>query len=230
MQCALAPRGWAACAAARPRSHHCASDVHLDRRCQCSWGSPADIVTAAAKVFEAKGYHNSTIDDICLEAGISRPTIYKYIDNKSWLLNQMVVVVTDELGARLQEILNGPLSPREKIRAMVQLHIELATNRRVFYATVWGEQTELSEEFLQSFRTWSHNVTPDFADLIDDYLTSEGLQPKVDSAILANLTLSMLTRLFRWYDPKGSTTPNDLAEQVPVMLSGPSPQIERLGI
>lgn len=187
-----------------------------------------DIVAAAARVFQTKGYRNSTIDDICLEAGISRPTVYKYIESKPWLLDQMVALVTVELGEQLMELLNSGLAPREKIRAVVNLHIESATTKRVYYATVWGEQPELSEESLRTFRTWSHTVTQDFAHLLDDYLRSERLQPHADSSVLANLTLTMLTSLFRWYDPAGSTTPEDLAQQVLTMLSGPFPGIDRV--
>lgn len=189
----------------------------------------ADIIEAAARVFQTKGYRSSTIDDICLEAGISRPTIYKYIESKAWLLDQMVAHVTEELGEKLQDLLTSTLSPREKVRAVVNLHIESATSKRVFYATVWGEQPELSEVTLQSFRSWSHTVTHDFAELLDDYRKTEKLQPKADVTVLANLTLSMLTSLFRWYDPLGSTTPEDLARQVLAMLSGPLPAIDQDG-
>lgn len=188
------------------------------------------IVAAAARVFQTKGYRNSTIDDICLEAGISRPTIYQYIENKPWLLAQMVRLITEELGEKLAELLRSPLmTPREKIWAVVKLHIESATTKRVYYATVWGEQPELSESALLMFRAWSHTVTQDFAQLLDDYLGSEGLTPKADSRFLANLTLTMLTSLFRWYDPTGSTTPDDLAHQALVMLSGPLPGIDQIG-
>lgn len=189
----------------------------------------ADIVDAAARVFQAKGYRSSTIDDICLEAGISRPTIYKYIQSKPWLLDQMVAHVTEELSEKLQDLLTSELAPREKIRAVVNLHIESATSKRVYYATVWSEQPELSQQALRSFRAWSHTVTRDFAELLDDYLKSERLEPKADSTVLANLTLAMLTSLFRWYDPAGSTTPQDLAHQVLVMLSGPLPGLDQNG-
>ncbi len=186
----------------------------------------AEIVAAAARVFQLKGYRNATIDDICLEAGISRPTIYKYIESKPWLLDQMVAMVTEELGIKLAELLTSDLSPREKIRAVVELHVESATTKRVYYATVWGEQPELSNESTEAFRAWSHRVTHDFAGLLNDYLDSEGQEPKADSAVLANLSLSMLTTLFRWYDPQGSTSPGDLVEDVLVMLSGPFPAID----
>lgn len=38
------------------------------------------LLRAAAEVFESKGYSNATIDDIAEAAGISRPTVYKYIE------------------------------------------------------------------------------------------------------------------------------------------------------
>ncbi|WFG45924.1 TetR/AcrR family transcriptional regulator [Pseudonocardia alni] len=189
----------------------------------------AAIVAAAAQVFETKGYRNSTIDDICLEVGISRPTVYKYIESKPWLLDQMVALVTVELGEKLQELLTSPLSPREKIRAVIKLHIESATNKRVYYATVWSEQPELSEQSLQSFRAWSHTVTNEFVLLLDDFIKDEGLEPRADTTVLANLTLTMLTGLFRWYDPNGPTTPDDLANQVLALLSGPLPGIDQVG-
>jgi len=186
----------------------------------------ADVVDAAARVFQSKGYRNSTIDDICLEAGISRPTVYKYIESKAWLLDQMVALVTEELGERLQELQNGPLSPREKIRQVVRLHIESATSKRVYYNIVFGEQQELSEHSLDTFRSWSHTVSHEFALLIDAYLGSESLEPRVATTVLANLALTMLTGLFRWYDPDGPVTPDDVAEQVLVMLSGPLPGLD----
>lgn len=187
----------------------------------------ADIVEGAARVFQAKGFRNATIDDICLEVGVSRPTIYKYIDSKGWLLDAMVLHVTEELGERLNELRNSPLHPRDKVQAMVKLHIDSATDKRIYYSTVFSEQPALSGESLQRFRAWSHKVTHDFALLIDEYIAEESLKPRAETIALANLTLTMLTGLFRWYDPDGSTTPDALAAQVLEMLSGPLPGIGR---
>ncbi len=186
-----------------------------------------EIVEAAARVFETKGYRASTIDDICTEAGVSRPTIYKYIDSKPWLLDQMVALVTEELGEQLDSILGGPLSAREKLQAVVRLHISAATRKRVYYATVWAEQTELTPESLANFRAWSHTVTQGFAELLADYAETEGLRTTtLDATVLANLTLTMLTSLFRWYDPLGQTSPEDLSAQILTMLSGPLPGLD----
>ena len=40
------------------------------------------ILEAAFRVFSIKGYHNSTVDDIAQEAGISKGTCYQYFEGK----------------------------------------------------------------------------------------------------------------------------------------------------
>ncbi len=40
------------------------------------------ILNAAFQVFSTKGYHNATVDDIALEAGISKGTCYQYFSGK----------------------------------------------------------------------------------------------------------------------------------------------------
>ena len=41
-----------------------------------------EILDAAFQVFSIKGYHNSTVDDIAQEAGISKGTCYQYFEGK----------------------------------------------------------------------------------------------------------------------------------------------------
>ena len=43
------------------------------------------IVRAARKLFLKKGYHDTTIRDICRESGLSNGTLYFYFENKDAL-------------------------------------------------------------------------------------------------------------------------------------------------
>ncbi|OLT41651.1 hypothetical protein BJF85_04265 [Saccharomonospora sp. CUA-673] len=185
------------------------------------------IVAVAAEVFEANGYRNTTIDDICQAAGISRPTIYNYIESKPWLLKQMVAMATDELTVELRKVLDTPSSPAEKLRALVRLHIESATRNRIYYATVLSELSELPDDARRSYREWSRKVTYDFARLIDEHLDSQGLERRMETGVLANLILTTFTSLYRWYDPSGPTTPNELAKDMLVLLSGALPGLDQ---
>jgi AcrR family transcriptional regulator len=44
------------------------------------------ITEAALKVFSEKGYHGSKMDEIAKEAGLSKPTLYTYVESKEDLL------------------------------------------------------------------------------------------------------------------------------------------------
>ena len=45
----------------------------------------------------------------------------------------------------------------------------------------------------------------------------------VDTWIAANLVLSMLTSLYRWYDPTGPTSPRQLEQQIAAVLGALMP-------
>jgi len=47
------------------------------------------IVEAALRVFSARGYHEAKVDEIAAEAGLSKPTFYKYIQGKEELLKEI---------------------------------------------------------------------------------------------------------------------------------------------
>lgn len=170
------------------------------------------LVRAAAMAFEEKGYRNTTIDDIAEAAGLSRPTVYKYTGSKRELLDQTVEEITSYLGARLREILDGDREPAAKLRAVIAVHVQAAVTNRTFYAIVFSEETELSAGARRKFRAWAREVTDDFAGLLDECRT--GRPGGADIQIAANLILTMLTSLHRWYRPGGRVGPAELTGQI----------------
>ncbi len=180
------------------------------------------LVEAAAGVFESKGYRNATIDDIADAASISRPTVYKYTSSKRALLDSLVDAVCDDLEQRLDAVDDSPEPAPVRVRQVVAMHIDTAVQRRSFYAIVFSEQVELSERAKSRFHRFSRKMAIDFQRLLDECIAVQRpvAATPVDTLIAANLVLSMLTSLYRWYDPNGKTSPAQLTEQVLAVLSG----------
>jgi AcrR family transcriptional regulator len=44
------------------------------------------VVKAAAQAFNERGYHNTSLDDVAAALGVTKPTIYYYVENKEQLL------------------------------------------------------------------------------------------------------------------------------------------------
>jgi AcrR family transcriptional regulator len=181
------------------------------------------LVRAAAIVFEDKGYRNASIDDVAVAAGVSRPTVYKYLKNKQELLDRMVDVVTGDIGDRLREASDADVSAEARLRTVVGIHIESATALRNFYSSLFSEQTELSAAGRRRFSMWARGIALQFQDLLDDYSAERRGDVKPDTWITSNLILTMLTTLYRWYDPAGQTSPAELTDQIVAMVGGVVP-------
>jgi AcrR family transcriptional regulator len=56
-----------------------------------------DIRDTALILFKEKGYNNVTIDDICDECHITKPTFYKYVGSKEGLILDLYDITIEEL-------------------------------------------------------------------------------------------------------------------------------------
>lgn len=177
------------------------------------------LVWAAAGVFEQKGYRNTTIDDIAEAAGVSRPTVYKYTKSKRSLLARMVDVVTGDLARKAADVARDETMPaKERLEIVVQQHIVSATQHRNFYAILFSERAELPALAARQFELWAKQVAQDFQGLLDECVSERPDLEGLDTWIASNLILSMLTSLYRWYDPKQRTSPTELTEQIMMVL------------
>ena len=62
------------------------------------------ILEAAKKTFISKGYAKATMDEIALEAEISKPTIYQYFKSKDDLFFSLMLPVVEKIGTQLKSI------------------------------------------------------------------------------------------------------------------------------
>jgi len=63
-----------------------------------------EILRAAKKTFFAKGYSKATMDEIALEAEVSKPTIYQYFDTKDELFFSLLIPVIEDIGNQVNDI------------------------------------------------------------------------------------------------------------------------------
>jgi AcrR family transcriptional regulator len=176
------------------------------------------LVAAAAGVFERKGFRNATIDDVAEAAGVSRATLYKYVDGKQQLLDMIVAAVQDDMAASLDVALRSDGTPRERLRRFVEAHAEAFLQKRVFYGIVYAEEKDLSDRGRRAFRAWARSRTDDFTALVREDLT--GCSQGLDAGFVANAILSMLSSLHRWYQPGGRVGERQLADHLFLLVDG----------
>lgn len=177
----------------------------------------AALLTAAASVFREKGYRGTTISDIADAAGVSRPTLYSYAGSKQWLLDRIVRELLDRTTRLLDADCQAGRTPWQRLHAVVARHVVSAVENGGFYAILLSEESELSPETREYYRVVATRNTAIFRSLLDD-CAPENRGDILDTTIAANLIVSMLSSLHRWYDPDGPVGLTQLTEQITLVV------------
>ncbi len=83
------------------------------------------ILDTAAKVFSAKGYHNTTVKDIVDEAAVSVGSFYFYFKSKEDLFTELYMSITKEFHTKTMSVLD------------IENYSLLKNFTRVMMATLW---------------------------------------------------------------------------------------------
>ena len=158
----------------------------------------ASILAAAARVFAAHGYARTSLDDIAVEAGITKLIIYRHFDSKAALY----LAVLDQVSARLAEV--GPpdgdvSTPEAAIATGAAAHARTMAVARAFPEayTLLLRDAPHEPEFADHARAMLAQGVPDaeaalgaISDPTVRRWTAEIMSAAVDQAMLSWLRLS----------------------------------------
>jgi AcrR family transcriptional regulator len=82
------------------------------------------ILRASAQVFSEKGYDGASIRDVSRATGISLSGLYYYVKSKQEILYLIQICTFRTILARLERRLAGLTDPGDRLRALVQNHLD----------------------------------------------------------------------------------------------------------
>lgn len=85
----------------------------------------ADIVEAAAELFNRFGIRRVTVEEICRKAGTSKMTFYKHFDNKIDVFMHIWNELIDEAYRWLDEIDAKPIPFRQKLERIIEYKLSI---------------------------------------------------------------------------------------------------------
>ena len=82
------------------------------------------ILDAALNIFSAKGFHDTKLDEIVSEGGISKGSIYFHFPNKEKLFIALVDQFADLIERRAQEAIAGETHGIRRVQAALEAVLE----------------------------------------------------------------------------------------------------------
>ena len=88
------------------------------------------ILSTAADLFAARGFHGVSVADLGAACGISGPALYRHFPSKDAMLAEMLVSISEELLEVGRERVRESEDAREALHALTNWHIDFALNNK----------------------------------------------------------------------------------------------------
>jgi AcrR family transcriptional regulator len=175
------------------------------------------ILRHAAQVFYEKGYEGASIRDISRSSGISLAGIYYYIKSKQELLYLIQLFTFKTIVARLDKRLRGVSDPVEKMRSLVQNHLDYFLRHPIEMKVLTHEDEALEGEYRKEVLEVKRRYYSIALGIFEEMRrtgTARRLNPRV--AVLS--LFGMMNWVHTWHRPQTDPQADSLAETMAGMF------------
>jgi len=169
------------------------------------------VLQAAAQLFNERGFHATSLDDIAARLNVTKPTLYYYVKNKDEILLQCV-------SKGLTMMLEGIDASRaaggkaiDQLMTCMQVYARIVTMDFGMCLIRVGDE-QLPPESRKELRRLKSAIDQEFRRLVAEGLAEGSLQP-CDPKMTAFVIAGALSWIGRWYQPDGEYTPEQVAQQ-----------------
>lgn len=170
-----------------------------------------EILDIGARLFAKKGFEKTSTRDISKAAGLSDAGLYYHFESKQSLLFEILdEILTTGLEA-VREIDRGEQSFEGKLAAYTSFYTRYYSPEIDKLKLLVEEQKKVNEEQKKKL----DEVQREYLDIlvrILNGLKQENKMSDMDITVCAFAFFSMVHWVYRWYDPRGKVTPQELSE------------------
>jgi AcrR family transcriptional regulator len=176
------------------------------------------VIRAAAREFNRKGYHNTSLDDIAARLEVTKPTVYYYVTSKEQLLFQCFVAGVERIRAAFRDVRRLELPARERLNAVLRRYGE-AVASEFGWCMVRAEEQDLSPAMSRHIKALKSEIDHGIRRLIREGIQDGSIQP-CDPKMTAFALAGALNWIAHWYRENQSLTGGQIADAFVAIFEG----------
>lgn len=156
------------------------------------------VIRTAARAFNARGYHNTSLDDIAAALEVSKPTIYYYVTSKEELLFQCFVAGLEQIRVAFTDTEFTGRPARERLTAVLRRYAQ-AIASDFGWCMVRAEDQDLSPVMSRHIKSLKSEIDQGIRALIHEGIEDgsiEACDPRMTAFALAG-ALNWISHWFR---------------------------------
>lgn len=175
-----------------------------------SIGKEQEILACATRLFQQKGFHATSMQDLADAVGLQKGSLYHYIGGKEDLLLKIFDLAMSSLSQRLERIVAGSGPAREKLRRAIAGHIQVLADNLGMLTIFVREAHALSPDHVERVRAGRRTYNALFERVLREGVESGEFRP-LDVKLVALAILGLCNSMYQWYSPDGRLSSAEIA-------------------
>lgn len=176
------------------------------------------VLRTAARIFNERGYHGTSLELVAEELEITRPTVYYYFKNKDEILFECVRIALEMIEQVAQDVMERGGSAAEQLVAVMKQYAEVMMQDFGICLVRVGD-SPLPAESRVKLRRLQSNIDRKLRGLIEQGIRQKAFVP-CDPKLAGFALAGALNSISRWYRPDGELKPEEIADHFVRLLIG----------
>jgi len=181
------------------------------------------VLATAARLFNSRGFHATSLDDVAKVLGVTKPTIYHYFSNKDEILFECTRRGLEAVSAAAARAAGAGGNGLERMRSLMTEYAVVMTQDFGRCITLTSE-TDLSDASKAEFRRLKREVDHMVRSVVAAGMQDGSIAP-ADPRLVTFMMTGALNSIARWFDGSGPLSVDEVARaSVDILVTGLAPR------
>ena len=183
--------------------------------------SRQEILRTAARLFQQRGYDATSMNDVATALRLSKGGLYHHFQSKDEILFEIMNHAMDITQERVIEPVRRIEGAEQRLRTLIQLHIEVVLSPRDREITVMlHENHPLPPSLRKRINARKKEYVHFLEGLMREVQQARQGKGHVSPRAAAFALLGMINWIYQWYKPEGELQAHNLVPQFTELIFG----------
>ncbi len=173
-----------------------------------------EVIDVSARVFYRLGYSEASVGDVAAALGITKGSLYHYVQNKEDLLYAIIRQAHDLTRDNLRRAQATEGSALQRLRQYFTGHVRINTDHLEKSTLIYRDLRHLSAPRRRQIVRVRDQIEAFVRQLLADGIQARAVCQLIDPRLASIEMFSTANAIYQWYQPGGPHTAEEVAESV----------------
>ncbi|WP_027365649.1 TetR/AcrR family transcriptional regulator [Desulfotruncus alcoholivorax] len=169
------------------------------------------IILSAVELFEKKGYHTTTIQEISENAGVSKGAVFHYFPNKTEILFVIHERFINVLLEKATHVLHRTdFNAARKLQQLIIDLVQLIADFKPYVVVFFQEYKYIGEDRLAIIKAKRDQCEKIFWSVVEEGVANGEFRKDLEVDIIVKAIFGMCDWTHQWMNPNGKLKPKEI--------------------